>query len=850
MASRTQSIRTKIVILLVVPLVSFTGLWAYVAVTTYSDSVQMLRARTFDQNLVRPTQELIVALQHERRMSVAFLGGDSSLDRSGFLAQRAATDRARAAYIRGSTGAQAREVVDEGTRRRLDDLRRRLGEVDTLRAQIDARQVGRPRALADYSSLVDVALNVYKGTPPPKDAGIAQDLDNLLRLGAARELLGRADSLATGALLHGRFTAAEFEQFEQLTAAYRHYYADLEPSLKARDRDRYQDFVTSPQYSRYRTLENRLLAFEGRRGPIPVDAGTWHTASEAVIVSLREFERQALADTTRRSRETAIGVFTRLGLATGLGLLAFLVSAAVAWRIARRMVTESRTMADAVTEFTGHYLPALADSVRKGEPIDLDRAIPSPHLTITEIDRISASFTAAGREVIAATKHELEARRAINEVFVVLARRSQALLHRQLNLLDSMQRRTEEPAELTDLFQLDHLATRMRRHAEGLVIMAGKSAGRTWRTPVPFIDVVRGAVAEVEDYTRVRVLPMPGAALSGTAVADMIHLLAELVENATLFSSPQSPVEISGQVVSSGYAIEIEDRGLGLEPEALAEINQRLLDPPEVNLSDMARLGLFVVARLARRHDVRVSLRASPYGGTTAIVLVPSALIVEPAAEGRVPGDLRVTPPGLGVGVPEPEPVRRPEPVPSPAPTPPAPAPEPYLAMALSGEQEALPRRRRQSREPGAQTGAPEELPRRTRQSREPGAQTGAPEELPRRTRQDRVPGAQAGAPDELPRRRVSRAASAEEPAGPVPLGAPVPASPAPGRQADRTGEVPGPAEEDERRPEVLRTRMAAMQRGWQRGRLEARRAGISDGEAGESAAEDKAASGTEEDGT
>jgi signal transduction histidine kinase len=168
----------------------------------------------------------------------------------------------------------------------------------------------------------------------------------------------------------------------------------------------------------------------------------------------------------------------------------------------------------------------------------------------------------------------------------------------------------------------------MRRQAEGLIILSGAPAGRAWRKPVPMHDVVRGSVAEVEDYTRVTVMPMSDASLLGTAVADVIHMLAELVENATVFSPPSTRVNIRGDMVGRGFAIEIEDRGLGMTPEAREEINLRLIDPPEFNLADSDRLGLFVVSRLAVRHDIKVALRRSPYGGTTAVVLLPHPLVI------------------------------------------------------------------------------------------------------------------------------------------------------------------------------------------------------------------------------
>ena len=209
-------------------------------------------------------------------------------------------------------------------------------------------------------------------------------------------------------------------------------------------------------------------------------------------------------------------------------------------------------------------------------------------------------------------------------------------------MLDAMERATNEPAALGDLFRLDHLTTRMRRHAESLIILSGATPGRGWRDPVPVIDVLRAAIAEVEDYVRVDVASDSPDAVVGSAVNDVIHLVAELVENATTFSPPTTRVEIRADTVGNGFAVEIEDRGLGLPAGELAEINQRLASPPEFDLANSDQLGLFVVGQLAGRHGIRVSLRDSPYGGTTAIVLMPPSLIVR----GRRGGPGRPARPG------------------------------------------------------------------------------------------------------------------------------------------------------------------------------------------------------------
>jgi hypothetical protein len=181
---------------------------------------------------------------------------------------------------------------------------------------------------------------------------------------------------------------------------------------------------------------------------------------------------------------------------------------------------------------------------------------------------------------------------------------------------------------VAELFRLDHLTTRMRRHAEGLIILSGATPGRGWRDPVPVVDVLRAAVAEVEDYVRVDVVSESEDLVAGNAVNDVIHLVAELIENATVFSPPNTRVEVRADRVGVGLVAEIEDRGLGLDADDMDDINRRLASPPEFDLADSDQLGLFVVSRLAARHHIKVSLRPSPYGGITAVVLLPFGVMV------------------------------------------------------------------------------------------------------------------------------------------------------------------------------------------------------------------------------
>ncbi len=206
----------------------------------------------------------------------------------------------------------------------------------------------------------------------------------------------------------------------------------------------------------------------------------------------------------------------------------------------------------------------MVQRLQHGEKVDVDNEAPPLDFGKDEIGQVGEAFNEVQSTAIRVAVEQAELRRSVRDVFLSLARRSQALLHRQLGLLDVMERRATDAEELAELFRIDHLATRMRRNAENLIVLSGATAGRAWRRPVPMVDVLRGALAEVEDYTRVTVLPVVPASLVGRAVGDVIHLLAELIENAVSFSPPQTVVRVGGSVVGNGFAIEIEDRGLGM----------------------------------------------------------------------------------------------------------------------------------------------------------------------------------------------------------------------------------------------------------------------------------------------
>ncbi|WP_412519258.1 ATP-binding protein [Actinomadura madurae] len=637
MTRRARSVRTRIVILLVPPITALVVLWGFAAGTTLGDTLRRTRSQTFTDKVIRPTDAMIGALQDERRMSLSYLGDDSTIGRSGFDAQRAMTDRARAEFRRSAADPSVRGAARPETRRRMVDLAASLGELESVRDSVDRRLINRAQALGRYTAFIDLAAEIYDETRS-SDERIVRDTRVLGTLERARENLTREDALITGALAAGRLTEDEHRRLVELSGTREFLYGDSAGALADADRRRYEAIIAGPEFTLFRRLETRLVQSGPTDDRPPVDVGAWHTSTESVNAQLAGLSSRIRTATAARAAQQADAVLLRLTLAGGLGLLAVVIAIVVAVRTGHRLVRESRDIAGEVAAFTRDRIPEITERARRGEDVSDEENEPRPEFAVTEIGRIDAAFTEARRAVVRATTGEAAAHKRLNDVFVTLARRNQSLLQRLLGLLEGMERDTEDPDALAALFELDHLATRMRRHAEGLVILSGRPSGRSWRHPVRLMDVARAAASEVADFTRVEVVPMGRTALSGRAVADTIHLLAELIENAAVFSPPTTRIRVTGGEAAHGFAIEVEDRGLGLSREELERLNGLLATDPELDFDDSVRLGLYVVARLAARHGITVTLRPSSYGGVIAIVLIPHALVVEPPDAGEPGG--------------------------------------------------------------------------------------------------------------------------------------------------------------------------------------------------------------------
>ncbi|NEA64810.1 ATP-binding protein [Streptomyces sp. SID12488] len=298
-------------------------------------------------------------------------------------------------------------------------------------------------------------------------------------------------------------------------------------------------------------------------------------------------------------------------------------------------------------------LRALVEGLRRGDPPPARRTQGVPAADADDFELLGADLARAHDSALTAVVQasQLSSQTGSEqkvEVFVNLARRLQSLVHREISILDELEHEIEDPDLLKGLFHVDHLATRIRRHAENLAVLGGAVSRRQWSNPVSMTEVLRSAIAEVEQYSRVKLVPPIDGTLRGHAVADVIHLLAELVENATVFSAPHTQVLLRANLVTSGLAIEVEDRGLGMPVGEQHKMNTLLTDPDQVNVASLlqdGRIGLFVVSQLARRHGIHVRLQTNIYGGVQAVLVVPQGLLGTGTAAGGIVGVAQSRPP-------------------------------------------------------------------------------------------------------------------------------------------------------------------------------------------------------------
>jgi signal transduction histidine kinase len=565
--------------------------------------------------------DLIGAMGRERDLATTFVATGRLGDRRGLDAQfRAVDDSAR--VVAGAAG----QVDGLGFSR---SPLAALGAMATLRASVTTGFGPVEVVVTEYSDAIDPLIELDAAlTRQLDDVAITNDAAAVHDLLAGREQVARQHAIVLAALYFNRLGPGQIEDLRTATVRLATEQDAVRAALAPAERTAALAGVgPEAEQSRQRVLQ--LVLNRGVAGlPLNTSPEDWDRRNAVVIDNIAAVEKNL----RQRIEHTAQGLLDHVRTAAGLNSvilffalgLGVLVGILVTRALLRPLGVLKRTALDVADR----RLPEAMARIREGEAPEA--AIePVPVGTREEIGQVARAFDEVHSQAVRLAGEQAQLRANVNDIFVNLSRRTQGLVERQLKLIDRLESGEQDPKQLDNLFQLDHLATRMRRNSENLLVLAGTDAANRSGRPVRLIDVLRAAVSEVEQYQRLVLQQPPAVLVLGRSASDLVHLLAELLDNATQFSPPDSHVMVSSDLGRDGaVAIEVADRGVGMTDAELAEANQRLASPAAVDASVSRRMGLFVVGRLAGRHGIAVQLRRGDAGvGIWATVVMPSRLV-------------------------------------------------------------------------------------------------------------------------------------------------------------------------------------------------------------------------------
>ncbi|MFE3641804.1 nitrate- and nitrite sensing domain-containing protein [Streptomyces sp. NPDC059169] len=633
---RYPTIRGRIVALTVLPVVALMTLWSFAMVSVTGDLRALIRLQSVYEAFGTPVDTAVGQIQIERRMTAAYLGAGprAGAATAGLLEQQRATDRAVDAMRKAVGDEEMREELSDRQRQSLDTMVGAASRLERLRGQVVDRSVTWNQAVDAYTAIIEPTFDVQSQLTALQAGQLAREAQVVVELVRVREFVSREDALVAGARAARRLTDAQYDTLtatiEDRRVFHRTYVADLPEDSRAL----FRDFERGAEYRALTTGEDALLRAGASGAGRAMATESWRTTTDRAVQRYMLLCTDAALNAAERGRAFAYREMVKAAVVGVVGLVAVVLSIWLSVSAGRRIARRLVALRDAADVLATRQLPDVMERLGAGEAVDA--AVEAPPIDFGDDDRepdeiaqVGHALNTARRAAVEAAVKQATLRRGIFAVLLNIARRNQALVHRQAKLVDTLERRTTDPDTLEDLFRIDHLTTRMRRHAEGLIILSGAAPGRRWRKPVPLVDVVAAAVGEIEDYTRVVVPPMPAVGVAAEAVADVVHLVAELVENATVFSPPHTQVTMRTGAARNGFVLEVDDRGLGMDSEELALAQRTLAHPGDFDPVQDERLGLYIVGRLAARHGITVTLTRSPYGGTTAVVLLPNA-ITEP----------------------------------------------------------------------------------------------------------------------------------------------------------------------------------------------------------------------------
>lgn len=630
---RNWRVRGKLAAVLLVPAVAFLIVTGLGTASSIRDALA-LEDFSAQVELGQRVTTLVHELQWERDHVAGYLAVVSRDTQTAtqlaesITAQRSAVDNAVARY-RQAAAPLAEQV------RQIRRAEAALEQLDVVRTAVQQGWLRRESVFDEYSRIIAALLEVLPRAEAPGGSEnndgetVNQAVGTVRNLAQAKELASQIRGQLYAIAYSGGFAFGGFQQFADLRARYASAMDRFQSEAGAEQLTVYQNLVRGQATLAAERIEQ--AAVDGaQRGELDIDPEQWWAASTTALELVALAEQRLLSDAISLASNLTDAEWRDTWFSVGRVVVILLFALLVSFAVGRSMANSLRQLRAQALDVARHQLPEVIETLRttpRGDlvleptPINMDSR--------DEIGEVAAAFDAVHREAVRLAAEQAVLRRNVSAMFINLARRSQVLVERQLQLVDRLEETEQDPEQLENLFQLDHLATRMRRNDESLLVLAGSESSRRWNRPIPLSQVFLAATAEIEQYPRVRYSVSDEISIVGHAVAELVHLLAELLENATAFSPPDTDVWLRGQLTRGGTeaVITVEDKGIGITPEELAEANERLAKPPVIDVSVSERMGLFVVSHLAARHGITVKLSSSPRSGTTAAVWLPADLL-------------------------------------------------------------------------------------------------------------------------------------------------------------------------------------------------------------------------------
>ncbi|MEV4316532.1 nitrate- and nitrite sensing domain-containing protein [Actinocrispum sp. NPDC049592] len=626
---RDWRLRTKLAAVTLVPLVFA------VALGVAQIGGEVARAESYRRvdRLVALSDQVrrtIGGLQAERAESARLLTSGSDDPGAELRQEYQVTDIAWAAMSRASAPVT---FSVPATSARAADVSELPAQLLRLRGQVTGGELDGRAVLTRYTELVSVLLGLDQALAAEiSDPALTGTAGALHDLQLANEEIFLQQAVISAGLTRGQLTVSDLSNLRSSLSRLDARLTDFRASASPRQLDLFNSTVTGAGVESRAKLLNQVLEQPDTRPATPaINLSDWQTSSALTTAAVSTVagalgrEMQAESDRLRNQASDAAGVVSVILFA------AMLLAAAVMVLVGRQLVSTLRVLRRSALEVADHKLPDAVAGLRSGVLLPPEVA-PVPVHTHDELGQVARAFDAVQDQALRLAAEQAHLRASYGDVFVNLSRRSQGLVQRQLHLLDRLERDEEDPDQLATLFQLDHLATRMRRNNENLMVLSsGNELARRAGPPVQLADLLRAAVSEIEQYQRVTVQPPPSLTVVGYAARDLVRLTAELLDNATAFSAPETRVTISSRLADDGtVAIDVLDSGIGMRDEEILEANARLAEGGQLDASASRRMGLFVVGRLAGRHGVRVELHGGKdIAGIRATMTVPAELLAE-----------------------------------------------------------------------------------------------------------------------------------------------------------------------------------------------------------------------------